>query len=83
MRHYHRIHLLHYALICSMILTGGLALILLPSGFIRVGIIGGLALLYLIWGIWHHYSEHSLSQQVILEYLSVVAIVTTVLLLVS
>lgn len=71
----------HYTLLCLLFLTGGLAILTLEDGLFRWAVLGGLMGLYIIWGIWHHYEEGSLTHQVILEYVGISVLVGMILIL--
>lgn len=73
----------HYTMLGLLFLTGGLAVLTLDEGTFRWTVLGGLVGLYIIWGIWHHYEEGSLTHQVALEYVGIAALLGTILLLAS
>lgn len=73
----------HYVMLVLIFLTGGLAVTSLDNGPFQWAVLGGLAALYIIWGIWHHYEDKSLTHQVFLEYVSISVLMVIILYLAS
>jgi hypothetical protein len=75
--------LLHYSLLISIFFGGGLALILFHDSSMRWPIIGILAATYFVWGIWHHLEHHSLTREVVVEFLAMLALICLTLAFIS
>ncbi len=77
-------HLLpHYTLLILIFLTGSIAVFSLENGLFRWTVLGSLVALYIIWGVWHHYENKSLTHQVILEYAGISLLIAVILFLAS
>lgn len=73
--------LVHYAILLSLLLGGGILIVLLPPSPIHWGVIAFVGVSYLIWALWHHHDNQTLTKEAILEYVFIIAIITLVLLL--
>lgn len=72
-------HILQYILILLVSSSVLITLFLLEDRQQKILIIYSLASLYLLWGILHHYYEHDLSLEVVLEYLIFATVILWVL----
>lgn len=73
----------HYLLLALIFLTGGVAVVILDNGLFRWTVLGSLVALYIIWGIWHHYEDKSLTHQIVLEYAGISTLIAIILFLAS
>ena len=76
---YHREHLIQYGLLLVIFAFSLFLLVQINNVFTRLLIITVLALVYLGWGIWHHFEEKNLTTSHVLEYSVVAALIFTVL----
>ena len=76
---YHREHLVQYGLLLVIFAFSLFLLVQINNVFTRLFIITVLALVYLAWGIWHHFEEKNLTTSHVLEYSVVAALIFTVL----
>ncbi len=83
MTHKSRLKLIHYLLLLGLFLGGGLTLLLVHVSLIKWIVLSGLSAIYLIWGVWFHYEEHTLNRVVILEYIALLSLVLVVLIFIS
>jgi hypothetical protein len=78
-----RTRLIQIILLLGIVLCGGLAIILLHDRFYRWIVLGELSATYLIWSIWHHYEDHTLSREVLFEYLAILGLTIVVMALIG
>lgn len=84
MRKYFLNHALQYAIILLILLTG-LVVAFSPVGrLVKLSAVVGLAALYFIWGVWHHWEDHEeITLATVVEYTLVAILILWVLLAVS
>ena len=75
--------LLHYAILLGLLLGAGLIILFVPGNHIHWIALAFIATTYLIWAIWHHHQDKTLSKDILLEYLALLAIITIVFFLIS
>lgn len=73
--------IIHYVLLLSIFLAGGLSLILVDNKTINTVVLVALSVIYITWGVWHHHEHSTLTKNTFLEYLSVSGIIIVVYLL--
>lgn len=79
MKKYLIIHSFQYFLILLVFISAFLTLLLLQDRQQKILIVYSLAGLYLLWGILHHYYEHDLTPEIILEYLIFATVILWIL----
>ncbi len=61
-------HLEHYMSLLVILSFGALGAIIIPEKPIQMLIIALTTLLYVGWGIFHHYLHHDLATKIVIEY---------------
>lgn len=79
MKDHHVYHLLQYSILITIFLVTIPLLFIVTNFYIKLGIIFGLSLIYLLVGVWHHREEKKLSRTIFLEYLAISLLIFVVL----
>lgn len=77
-------HIIEYTLVYIVFATGVLTILSSNSPVIKGIIIFGLIGIYFIWTIWHHMDDHEgVDFSVVMEYISILALVVWILVSIS
>lgn len=76
---HHLYHALQYSILILIFLVTIPLLVIFTDRLIRVAIISGLSLVYLVFGILHHREEKNLTKTIFLEYLAISVLIFVVL----
>ncbi len=79
MKDNHVYHALQYSILIVIFLVTIPLLIVFTDQLVRIVIISGLSLVYLIAGILHHKEEKNLNKAIVLEYLAISVLIFVVL----
>lgn len=76
-------HSFEYILIAAVLIAGMVGLTAISDYSLRLGLIGLLAVFYVVVGIWHHHEEKNLHFKQVLEHLGIGVLIFVVLAAVS
>lgn len=83
MKNHHVYHALQYSILIVIFLVTIPLLIIFTDWLIRLVIIFGLSLVYLLVGVLHHKEEKNLSKAIVLEYSAISVLIFVVLFSIS
>jgi hypothetical protein len=75
--------LVQYLILLALLLGAGLFVLYYPYLWAKYTAIGFIVVTYLIWAIWHHYQDGTLTRQTIFEYIGLLCLIALVLVLLS